>query len=247
MALSVFLEWIGFVLAYMLSQSHAGRYGAKAGLGITFVRLGLWFRARGRNWDGNTVPEEMWWPSQFGNGTLSNATHIAPLTANYTGYANLTVYPRHHLEHNSTVPGQTGPHHSKIQFTEWLALFLMTIGWFIFMSSLLGFWRVKRWELSIRASSQPRVVTPEEQEHEREVFTNLQIALGIQSVLRPHPDARSPSAQNEAEMELRRLEEEEGLRSARSAQEGGVQPSEDEEIARFENRLRRDLASLGHM
>jgi len=114
------------------------------------------------------------------------------------------------------------------------------------MSSLLGFWRVKRWELSIRASSQPRVITPEEQEREREVLTNLQIALGIHPV-RPHPDARSPSTQNEAEMELRQLEEEEGLRSARSAREGGGQPSEDEEIARFENRLRRDLASLGHM
>jgi hypothetical protein len=33
----------------------------------------------------------------------------------------------------------------------------MTVGWFLFMTSLLGYWRVKRWESSIRAS-QPRPV-----------------------------------------------------------------------------------------
>lgn len=180
-----------------------------------------------------------WQPSHLGNGTLNNA--------NYTGYANFTTLPRHQLENNSTIPGQTGPHHSKIHFTEWLALFLMTVGWFIFMSSLLGFWRVKRWESSIRASH-PRVITPEEQQQEREVFTNLQTALGVQFVIRPHPEARSPSARTEAERALRQLGEEEGLRSARSAREGDMQPSEeDAEAARFENRLRRDLASLGHI
>jgi len=38
--------------------------------------------------------------------------------------------------------------------TEWLSFFLMTIGWFILLTSMLGFWRVKRWERGILASHQ---------------------------------------------------------------------------------------------
>jgi hypothetical protein len=51
----------------------------------------------------------------------------------------------------------------------------MTAGWFLFMTSLLGYWRVKRWEASIRAS-QPRPApqapqtSPEEQ---RVLFAQL--------------------------------------------------------------------------
>ena len=51
----------------------------------------------------------------------------------------------------------------------------MTAGWFLFMTSLLGYWRVKRWETSIRAS-QPRPApqvpqpSPEEQ---RVLFAQL--------------------------------------------------------------------------
>lgn len=51
----------------------------------------------------------------------------------------------------------------------------MTAGWFLFMTSLLGYWRIKRWETSIRAS-QPRPApqapqpSPEEQ---RVLFAQL--------------------------------------------------------------------------
>jgi len=44
----------------------------------------------------------------------------------------------------------------------------MTVGWFLFMTSLLGYWRVKRWETSIRTSQtlpapQAPQPSPEEQ------------------------------------------------------------------------------------
>jgi hypothetical protein len=35
---------------------------------------------------------------------------------------------------------------------EWLSFFLMTVGWFILLTSVLAFWRVKRWERGILAS-----------------------------------------------------------------------------------------------
>jgi hypothetical protein len=53
--------------------------------------------------------------------------------------------------------------------SEWLSFFMMTIGWFILLTSVLGFWRVKRWERGVLASqrgsdapssSRGRQVTP---------------------------------------------------------------------------------------
>jgi len=36
--------------------------------------------------------------------------------------------------------------------TDWLSFFLMTVGWLLFLTSLLGYWRVKRWERSLRST-----------------------------------------------------------------------------------------------
>ncbi len=33
----MFFEWLGFAMSYFLSQSHASKYGAIAGLGITIA------------------------------------------------------------------------------------------------------------------------------------------------------------------------------------------------------------------
>jgi len=48
--------------------------------------------------------------------------------------------------------------------TEWLSFLLMTVGWFILLTSLLGFWRVKRWERGVlvaqRDSSVPTERSP---------------------------------------------------------------------------------------
>lgn len=35
--MSIFFEWIGFLLAYSLSQSHAARCGSLVGLGVTIA------------------------------------------------------------------------------------------------------------------------------------------------------------------------------------------------------------------
>jgi len=43
--------------------------------------------------------------------------------------------------------------------TYWLSFFLMTIGWFILLTSLLSFWRVKRWERNILASQRETSVS----------------------------------------------------------------------------------------
>jgi hypothetical protein len=50
----------------------------------------------------------------------------------------------------------------------------MTAGWFLFMTSLLGYWRVKRWESSIRASQpRPAPAPRPSAEEQRVLFTQL--------------------------------------------------------------------------
>jgi hypothetical protein len=119
---SVFLEWIGFVLAYMLTSSHAGRCGAKAGLGISFVRLGLWFRNRAdNNPSGNDGPEGLWWGALDGLNTTSHVSPYIPSSFNSTGYKHL------HFSYNSTTPD---PHSSmkglsSFPLVQWVAIFLV--------------------------------------------------------------------------------------------------------------------------
>ena len=112
------------------------------------------------------------------------------------------------------------------------------------MSSLLGFWRVKRWERSIRASTQPHVVTPEQQEQEREVFTNLQTSIGTSFVIRTPTSTQRPRGEHEDEGDL---EEVEHLVPTPVEEEHRQLTEEQREALRFENRLRRDLSNLGYL
>ncbi|KAF9496800.1 hypothetical protein BDN71DRAFT_1468331 [Pleurotus eryngii] len=63
---------------------------------------------------------------------------------------------------------------------DWLSFFLMTMGWFILLSSSIGFWRVKRWETSIRAASQrSEPITPEDVARDVAIRRNLYSVFGF--------------------------------------------------------------------
>jgi hypothetical protein len=42
--ISFFFQFIGFLLTYLLHTSHAGKYGSRAGLGITLIQFGFYSR-----------------------------------------------------------------------------------------------------------------------------------------------------------------------------------------------------------
>ncbi|KAG8823673.1 hypothetical protein FRC17_009257 [Serendipita sp. 399] len=156
LVVSSFLEWIGFILAFVLSQTHAGRYGARAGLGITFIRFGFWFRTKGGMLDTKEgLTDDLWWMLPEGNMTSSRWNYTRPYAfVNGTfEILNTTVHvSTRSLHPNSTLHGHPGDPND-LPFGDWLALFFMMIGWFVFMSSVFSFWRIKRWEHSIRASN----------------------------------------------------------------------------------------------
>jgi hypothetical protein len=108
----------------------------------------------------------------------------------------------------------------------------MTVGWFLFMTSLLQFWRVKRWERGIRASTQAAEVAP--QDHQ--LLSNLQIALGLGA-------AHDQSSNNSHDTEIDQLE---AARQSRAAHPEVSQEQVDE-VTRYESQLRRDLSRLGYL
>ncbi|PCH41226.1 hypothetical protein WOLCODRAFT_69258 [Wolfiporia cocos MD-104 SS10] len=126
MLVSISFQFVGFLLTYLLHTTHAAKLGARAGLGITLIQYGFAMRRT----------EDEVYSGQQGSGWLSGTDDT---WAN--GTANATPAPP---------PGdENGPFLLGNGAAEWVSFLLMTIGWFILLTSLLGFWRVKRWERNI--------------------------------------------------------------------------------------------------
>lgn len=123
-----------------MHTTHAAKFGSRAGLGITLIQWGFVLRARLDSMNAGTGTWE--------DGTLmfGSTKEAEDYYNNIALFGNGTTIP---TEDESQWNGSllTGP-----VATEWLSFFLMTIGWFLLLTSSLGFWRVKRWERSILAS-----------------------------------------------------------------------------------------------
>ncbi|KAG5634312.1 hypothetical protein H0H81_002464 [Sphagnurus paluster] len=151
MLVSISFQFVGFLLTYLLHTTHAARLGSRAGLGVTLIQYGFALRSRLDNASG---PDEGWagWGDipPAPSTTEGGAPSIPYNRTNATG-----IYPP-----VSITEAQADTMMAQAT-TEWLSFFLMTVGWFILLTSLLGFWRVKRWERGIlasqRDSSQPPV------------------------------------------------------------------------------------------
>lgn len=146
---STTFQFVGFVLTWVMHTTHAAKFGSRAGLGITLIQWGFALRAR--------LDDAM----NSGTGTWEDGTRLTfASTEEAEDYYNTIA-----LLGNGTVPATTTqpiPAQGESQWnnslltgpiaTEWLSFFLMTIGWFLLLTSSLGFWRVKRWERSILSS-----------------------------------------------------------------------------------------------
>ena len=63
-------------------------------------------------------------------------------------------------------------HHSNIFMNRYT-------GWFLLLSSIIGYWRVKHWETSIRASSNRGPVTAEDIDRDIAIRRNIEQVFGI--------------------------------------------------------------------
>ncbi|KAJ3902137.1 hypothetical protein F5879DRAFT_884260 [Lentinula edodes] len=131
--ISFFFQFVGFLLTFILHTSHAAKYGSRAGLGLTLIQYGFYSRSAsvaGWNVDGNGDGVEI-------ITTDRTDPPIPSSLLNDTGIVDPSE--------QEVVPG--------VSSRDWLSFLLMTVGWFLLLSSTISFWRVKRWESSIRSST----------------------------------------------------------------------------------------------
>jgi len=159
MLVSVSFQFVGFLLTYLLHTSHAARLGSRAGLGVTLIQYGFALRSRS-----DPVGENESWA---GYQNLAN-------TLNKANGTRTAISP-------DATEEQAGPIVSDAT-AEWLSFLLMTIGWFILLTSLLGFWRVKRWERGILSSQ--RENTQDETARNAHIISQLNFLGGRVDILR---------------------------------------------------------------
>lgn len=136
MLVSISFQFVGFLLTYLLHTTHAAKLGSRAGLGITLIQYGFAMRRNEENaFQGETTTQDVWSKPAFATPTEADEYYK---NLNATGTLPTPV---------SDEPGTF-----IIGTSEWISFLLMTVGWFILLTSLLGFWRVKRWERGILAA-----------------------------------------------------------------------------------------------
>ncbi|KAI6047431.1 hypothetical protein EDC04DRAFT_621890 [Pisolithus marmoratus] len=153
---STTFQFIGFALTWVMGTTHAARHGSRAGLGITLIQWGLALRARldeAGSWNEPTFATAKEADEYYqGTGRYNNSSIEQPNVPNGSQTDDFTW--KGDVAFASPIA------------TEWLSFVLMTAGWFLLLTSTLGFWRVKRWEKSILAPSNPSSDLPL-QEHAR--------------------------------------------------------------------------------
>lgn len=176
---SMSFQFVGFLLTYLLHTTHAGKYGSRAGLGVTLIQYGFYLRAKS---DDDT--NDAWgWAGDDGHSSQPKPTFATAAEADkyYStsppGGFNSTAMMR-----NGTIAmGEIAE--SVSAANDWLSFFLMTIGWFVLLTSLMGYWRVKRWEHGVvRASAetaQSRQPTEEEMAQDAAILANIERVFGL--------------------------------------------------------------------
>jgi len=147
MLVSISFQFVGFLLTYLMHTTHAAKLGARAGLGLTLVQYGFALR---------TNEEQS--SEGMGMGMETDlATTSPPAVPSFATAAEadnwFAAHPNATALGDPSIVGDPSTFMNDVT-TEWLAFLLMTIGWFILLNSLLGFWRIKRYERSILASHQ---------------------------------------------------------------------------------------------
>ena len=147
---STTFQFIGFVLTWVMSTTHAARFGSRAGLGVTLIQWGLGLRARideAGAWGRPTFAtakeaDEYYHKFRLLNSSTSESPPTATQSSAPDGSQMDDSWPSDSLIASPLA-------------TEWLSFLFMTAGWFLLLTAGLGFWRVKRWERSILAPSTP--------------------------------------------------------------------------------------------
>ncbi|KAF8907374.1 hypothetical protein CPB84DRAFT_1725737 [Gymnopilus junonius] len=163
--ISFFFQFVGFLLTYLLHTSHAAKFGSRAGLGLTLIQYG--FYSRTMSFADDSQPE-----SDTGSGVGWGGP--PPATPSGDGHATAPTASQDDIVSSTS--------------RDWLSFLFMTLGWFLLLSSVIGFWRVKRWERTIRAPASPP--STDEVQRDVNVRRGLEEAFGLSFAPPPGQQAR---------------------------------------------------------
>lgn len=164
---SLSFQFVGFLLTYVLHTSHAAKFGSRAGLGITLIQYGLYLRSRAEQMietgqfptdasdpldptspnNGDTEADMCsWW-----NPGLVSPPHQSWDGQNIPSFSSCGEAVEWHKSHNVSMSDILGmPSAADIgQANEWLSFIMMVMGWFLLLTSVGGFWRVRRFGVYI--------------------------------------------------------------------------------------------------
>lgn len=179
--ISWFFQLPGFILTYLLHGTHAGRFGAQAGLALTLIQWGLGTTVMGAFPSEDPPPPPP--PDEFGFGA---APPPPPPGAGRPPGPPEGAFPVGGMMGNMTMMDEGGGSSlADMQYTghEWISFLLMTIGWFLLLTSMIGYFRVKRFELSVRASrTVPTSLSTEDIQRDVAFRRNLEDVFGINVV-----------------------------------------------------------------
>ncbi|KAI0269131.1 hypothetical protein BC834DRAFT_820327 [Gloeopeniophorella convolvens] len=177
--ISISFQFVGFLLTYLLHTTHAARFGSRAGLGVTLIQYGFALRSRLED----DVNSGGWWGvgGPYNGGAQDDAPPRPTFETKEQAeeyYRNLNITMVDGMP-SGTVPGATMDDvYAGDATTDWLSFFLMTIGWFILLTSLLSFWRVKRWERNILASQREPTVAASDAAGQSHLSSRLHAMVG---------------------------------------------------------------------
>ncbi|KAJ7638965.1 hypothetical protein FB45DRAFT_417383 [Roridomyces roridus] len=173
MLVSISFQFVGFLLTYLLHTTHAARLGARAGLGVTLIQYGFALRSRGDPTEDDVGSAWSWSTPRPTFATAAEAA--AYYSNNATIDTSMTITPLTPEQANAIVADAT---------SEWLSFFLMTIGWFILLTSVLGFWRVKRWERGVLTSQRENTGAPTPEQASGPFMAHFERGFGLRGMSR---------------------------------------------------------------
>ncbi|KAI0324654.1 hypothetical protein GY45DRAFT_1288566 [Cubamyces sp. BRFM 1775] len=228
---SFFFQFAGFVLTYLLHTTHAAKYGSRAGLGLTLIQYGLiqYGGSFGRVQSGGveTGLEGAADGSAAASGNAVSSLTVEEAMARLNNSRLVEMVRNGTLDYtsfNATDPSAVFDIQFAVTSRDWIALILMTLGWFLLLSSCVGFYRVKRWENAVRVASLPaEPLTAEQRRHDEQVRRNIEAAFGFVDL--------DPEDDEDADDAMAGLDENERRRAR--------------ELAEAEMRLTRTLQAAG--
>ncbi|KAG5650574.1 hypothetical protein H0H81_011761 [Sphagnurus paluster] len=163
--ISFFFQFVGFVFTYLLHTSHAAKYGSRAGLGLTLIQYGFYSRTGG---DGDDFQDGT-------GGGVGVGRAVGAGSGSGSGSGTPSTPGVAQMPDDAYMPSLS------ITSKDWLAFLFMTLGWFLLLSSCIGFLRVKRWERSLRAAEAqaPRPASPGLVARDLAVRRNIAAVFGI--------------------------------------------------------------------